>query len=88
MSNPKHTPGPWGWYYGGCLIGTASNGQPHHITKCEAISNSADSRLIAAAPELLAALETVVRRIDADEVDRDLRAELVALIAKATGGSK
>lgn len=55
----KHTPGPWLLTLLGDLMGEAENGESHHITRCEAIQNRADARLIAAAPELLSALVSI-----------------------------
>jgi hypothetical protein len=43
------------------------------------------SSIYAAAPELLAALETVIRRIDANEVDRDFRTTLQELLDEVRG---
>ena len=66
----KHTPGPWRWSqnpYGGARVETQSvgiadvlsrAGVPHPVQE----SCAANARLIAAAPELLEALERVERR--------------------------
>lgn len=54
MDNSKHTPGPW-------KVGHTSSGQ-YQITPnaMSAVERCANARLIAAAPELLAALELLV----------------------------
>lgn len=94
----KHTPGPWHWF-SSSIIGTAENGQPHHITKCEAI-NSADARLIATCPELFAIVEYLKLHLDegaqqvsfhalATDDDETTLGDLVKqAYAKATGGAK
>jgi hypothetical protein len=82
MSNTQHTPGPW----------TANRRyvETDEATVCEVFGgNRADARLIAAAPELLAALQSLIdmdvayqrgpKVEDAVEVAR-------TVIAKATGG--
>jgi hypothetical protein len=51
MNNMKHTPGPW--QLADHMMGVI--GADHHIV-CLQVERSADSRLIAAAPELLEAL--------------------------------
>lgn len=89
-----HTQGPWEVEYDGSLVvgGQIVSGPiaPDTATKAEAMANSS---LIAAAPDLLAACEAVYQSIDADGVELpgcDL-AGLVemcgAAIAKAKGGS-
>lgn len=77
MSDAKHTPGPWfvhdRWY-----IGTTPTGETHAEVKCCAAvphtreqEHEANARLIAAAPDLLAALKGVLRVADrkTDEFD-------------------
>lgn len=62
----KHTPGPWiattvtrGNHY----IDDANGKEIAHIARREDLSQSANARLIAAAPDLLAALKTSEHRI-------------------------
>jgi hypothetical protein len=77
-----HTPGPW-QVIGSTVYGNALRARLPH--------NGADARLIAAAPDLLAALRDM---LSAYMGDRDMSAEdclnaadrAVAAIAKATGG--
>lgn len=72
-STPRHTPGPW--FYRGGVVDAPINGTSPSTTICERISArdrgygplaerqaiaDADGRLIAAAPELLAALRNLV----------------------------
>ena len=98
MSN--HTPGPWTIekstrtdhhiIAGRRWIATASN-HDFHPTQKENERTIANARLIAAAPDLLAALVALVGEADLGEVDLDDddRAKLEqarAAIAKATGG--
>lgn len=100
----KHTPGPW--VIGGSLISNGrvpvakvlhnGNGNPSKASDYDRDAPrwlggaDANARLIAAAPELLAALEALVGEADLGEVDLDDddRAKLEqarAAIAKATG---
>ena len=68
----KHTPGPWhlgkeGYYF------QSVRDQNEHITADVNITRSdgeggANARLIAAAPDLLAALESMIAKIDADKL--------------------
>jgi len=68
----KHTPGPWhlgkeGYYF------QSVRDQNEHITADVNITRSdgeggANARLIAAAPDLLAALDEMVSKIDADKL--------------------
>ena len=98
MSEVKHTPGPWGvnqsadegawdigtgeWQgdsYGGLQIATAWG----FYGRAEA-----DARLIAAAPELLQALEAMVALLDADGWSWPQQlADARAAIAKAKGAA-
>ena len=71
--NAKHTPGPWGYQLGsiidreGYLIADVRSrfddgkgGEDYH---------QANARLIAAAPNLLAALEAMIREFDVDFIE-------------------
>lgn len=94
--NTKHTPGPWsydseGYVYGGeqgLIITDPSCSNPD----ISADQNEANARLIAAAPELLTALENVIQfhygnkglRGECDHIGWVRVAR--AAIAKATGG--
>ena len=76
MSEPKHTPGPWEWYNDsfdyGCpsdLIRVADNGGLNIIISVDRDGRikveEADARLIASAPDLLAACEAALEEIEA-----------------------
>ena len=93
----KHTPGPWHigvrtFHAGRDVYGP--KGEPVAVADQELTlpeESAANARLIAAAPDLLAALEALVGEADLGEVDLDDddRAKLEqarAAIAKATGG--
>ena len=101
MSEAKHTPGPW--EFGPSHSSTGLAGQlvvrpagefPHGEWVADVGSmyddhREANARLIAAAPDLLAALQKVVNHADAGTaaiLDR-LVEEARAAIAKATGGA-
>jgi hypothetical protein len=86
-----HTPGPWQ---------TDRNNVHHHclnndwveVWSPEAFGASeetmeANARLIAAAPELLEALQTLMGPIDGLQANLDAAAKARAAIAKATGGA-
>lgn len=80
MSEQKHTPGPWE----SCGVSIESqNGTYIAVLRS---TNSANARLIAAAPELLRTLQHIADLTPADEL-RDLpgiRQSALAAIAKAT----
>lgn len=98
MSAAKHTPGPWVADYDiyPVMVCSQSQRRPTYDeignVDGEAIEfvantgdNKANARLIAAAPELLEALQAMLAvktEIDAEIAERDARAS----IAKATGG--
>lgn len=86
---PRHTPGPWTIFENGD-IGSASvrtpdtlviaAGQVRGATIGEAMANA---RLIAAAPELLAACEEFVRKVESGKArSRRSYAEMKAALAK------
>lgn len=76
----KHTPGPWQYISTKHrTIICAESGD--RVAECESLTAS-DARLIAAAPELLAALEKALRY---GGLFPDLAEEARAAIAKATG---
>ena len=83
----KHTPGPWTT---GRAINTVDIGKFSFI--CPFGANSADqvaeikanARLISAAPDLLAALEAMIAKIDADKLPISCSLARAA-IAKAKG---
>lgn len=102
MADAKHTPGPWeaddtdiGFSAGGerdvCPAlrpGRRPNGG-FIIARLAGPDRAANARLIAAAPELLEALESVFRRRN-EGTDAAIWAEwdsVAALIAKATGSA-
>lgn len=100
LSDTAHTPGPWNvaqnivagedtFIYDECadrLAIVRGKDVPHSIA-------SANARLIAAAPELLEALRTVLMRLDLEPVDAvfpcsAMREDIRAAIARAEGGAK
>lgn len=91
-----HTPGPWRPYIGpgGPLQVIANHCNICNVDDCETQSfeeGSANARLIAAAPELLAALEGLLTAPDLNEDALDgetceLMAAARAALAKAKGG--
>ena len=72
-----HTPGPW-QVIGSTVYGNALRARLPH--------NGADARLIAAAPDMLAALREVMSTYAATTMDAQVRERAIAAIAKATGG--
>lgn len=92
MSEVKHTPGPWEYHAVGDSDGETF-GIDHIVyanfgaVELCCLPTEADGRLIAAAPDLLAALEYIVGWNPSDwsaETARDLAR---AAIAKAKGGA-
>lgn len=84
----KHTPGPWvhvavhgGW------DGVAEVANRKSIICALGLNNSANARLIAAAPELLAMLERIRDDKTFRTNDNALWPDLLAVIAKAQGAA-
>ena len=94
MSETKHTPGPWKTSYTNLSVVIAENGAVvARASKLNGLVNlQANARLIAAAPELLEALESIASMYDYEASCGDLASRLYeatclarAAIAKATG---
>ena len=93
MSEAKHTTGPWNVPFREFTKIKAANGA--HIATCHKLTNlvnlEANSRLIAAAPDLLDALKALTHSLDVEDLVHDDQrssfAAAIAAIAKATGGS-
>ena len=90
MSSPRqHTPGPWHLNPRGWVVQSTGD----IVTRLECSNNKDwDARLIASAPELLAALECILKRYESAGVQcyPEARREVIAAraaIAKATGGA-
>lgn len=88
----SHTPGPWEYQYS---TGTSHKNCPWEIifgdVECiaESVYEEADARLIAAAPDMLAALKAALEDLrDVPGKHAPPSVEMVeAAIAKATGGA-
>jgi len=84
---PGHTPGPWVFFidgFGDHSIESAQDSNGNRLPVAMTFRrNNADARLIAAAPDLLAALRALVHPMASDE---DLDAARAA-IAKAEGNT-
>lgn len=85
MSEHKHTPGPW--------IADVRNencayieGPPTSYDECY-FKNAADARLIAAAPDLLAALQAIVSPLGGFHCHTTVQDQARAAITRATGAS-
>ena len=81
----QHTPGPWRIGDAGMTVFGPPNGNPSPETVA-ATRNRADARLIAAAPDLLHALQLIDS--NAAESVEWIRRVTRAAIAKATGGGQ
>ena len=87
----NHTPGPWKWKTTGYRHLMTTAGADIHDFGCGCCSctgdlSDADARLIAAAPELLKALETLERLAGLPSMQDDpARVKARAVIAKARG---
>ena len=87
----KHTTGPWNVPFREFTKIKAANGA--HIATCHKLTNlvnlEANSRLIAAAPDLLEALKALTHSLDVEDLlhddQRSSFAAAIAAIAKATG---
>ena len=89
MSNSKHTPGPWNIYFNSqddlVIRKMFPDGQESHsIARCH--SGAANALLIAAAPEMLAALQFVMNA-SGEQLSTAFE-QAQAAIAKATGDTK
>lgn len=85
----KHTRAPWRIGDAGATVFGAPNGtpSPDTVATLGPRNRAANARLIAAAPELLAALQRVYDFLDANYADHDMPDILPAVraaIAKAT----
>ena len=97
----KHTPGPWTYSDTGCLVGgpdrlrIADTYCPERAVRRPDFNEcQANARLIAAAPEMLEALQTVDRWLQSQAFDTQTTVRVMALgatiraaIAKAEGRS-
>ena len=86
----KHTPGPWHWsrdtMENRCDITLDSEATGYSILYCCKKPREPNARLIAAAPELLEALEYIGRFIDPTAKDAETMVKHARIaIAKATG---
>lgn len=87
----KHTPGPWrlagpqGW-----SVAAANNNVVAHCTtlQWESHDAKANARLIAACPELLEALDLILRTCEISGLTQPQVDAMYALIAKATSGAE
>lgn len=99
MSEAKHTPGPWQWtqhFDPTISIYKDGFGQIARLYDSSVGTGKANARLIAAAPDLLEALKTLVPMLDewhkehpahvGDKEPHAIKAASAA-IAKATGGA-
>lgn len=93
--NAQHTPGPWFVVQNGhyCDINTGPEiWDPSIAETCAskhgwgADVESANAHLIAAAPDLFKALETLVKQADAHNIEGAFWDDARAAIAKAKGG--
>jgi hypothetical protein len=84
-AKPTHTPGPWHWN-GERFIGEDGSevlcGKKTNVLRNR---QEANARLIAAAPDLLAALRRANEMLDACDIDKEVREDMFAAIAKAEG---
>jgi hypothetical protein len=92
MAEQKHTPGPWAIFKvrlsGMFLIGKAADVDLANSDGHAMADNEADARLIAAAPDLLAALEVCaeeLRNISSNVLMNAAYQNARAAISKATG---
>ena len=81
----KHTPGPWVWTPESESIHGYSPEGEALVVVYELNTNEADARLIAAAPDLLTALEGLLEITDFHELYGSKTEAARAAIAKATG---
>ena len=88
MSEPKHTPGPWRWdgKYCGDIVDADGYSVAGIMELEEVAETDSNARLIAAAPDLLAACVEFVRKVeDGDARSTRSYAQMKAAIAKVVG---
>jgi len=98
MENTKHTPGPWGWEEGTPTITKEWNGMKacvaqvkgadlhwHEDRRMASVEAGANARLIAAAPDLLAAAQQAESILAVTEPHSAMLQALRAAITKALG---
>lgn len=89
----QHTPGPWGVIIGdaGPIVFSGNKGGmvAQLVKQISSAERLANAILIAAAPDLLAALKEADEDFAREGFDKDgpYRAHIIAAIAKATGGA-
>ena len=87
----KHTPGPWRIAMGGSfrVIGPGTTGTVLEIGDAHRlIPGNADARLIAAAPDLFAALDPRSLEVIADEIDGTLLGKVRAASLRAMAANQ
>ena len=86
---PAHTPGPWTFAKGKHRIEVRTTPA---LSYAFSLSDEANARLIASAPELLAACMSALRALEDNiqpgPMDEDAKTGLREAIAKATGGAE
>lgn len=86
-TRPAHTPGTWKYLPDESMIETAGpvnlSGDYGHICDFRSPVNEADARLIAAAPDLLAALQGIAKEISLSRFN--VRKDFSVLVALAAG---
>jgi hypothetical protein len=95
----KHTPAPWQFalaysndearppYSVWVIVGNTDANERKHSTVATTITNDADARLIAAAPELLAALVELKKELWAAGLKLNVRKHFSLLAADAQAGT-
>jgi hypothetical protein len=87
LMTEQHTPGPWAYNeYTRTIRGPHNHWLATMDSWDGAIDHAANARLIAAAPDLLAALQAVADYWAGGDVPEVLDTQMRAAIAKATGG--
>ena len=86
----KHTEGPWitrtGTTTGKEVVGKTPRGKDYIVARCGGKDRQANANLIAAAPDLLAALESLTANLDEGDFISLTRIDTAkAAIAKARG---
>lgn len=88
----QHTPGPWRFSthpHDGNYMRIHCSSDPHEGDNLRGYCGEANARLIAAAPELLEALERLIASGDVrDAAEKGAITQARAAIAKATGKTK
>ena len=87
MNTANHTPGPWRVHTEGDKVGILTGSNTEHLATCYGFRKASNARLVAAAPDLLAALNEMLESSERPHGQQwlsNVRAHAIAAISAAT----